>query len=138
MTRLIFTLTTYYFIIGATSSITSGSEEQTQVQETQSRLHLVVGSRQRGDKLLQQVHVRVESAAWFGFGVDYAKTFPGDGVSRITQLKMYDRNAEEDESLAALVLSGGPDFRYVTIAFKSLFSRFVDFDIEIYGKRVDK
>ncbi|OXU27876.1 hypothetical protein TSAR_003868 [Trichomalopsis sarcophagae] len=94
--------------------------------------HLIIGSRVWGDRLLQRVHVQ-KDYSWFRV-VKETRTFPGDGISKITEIQALDQTSDGSGAHVALI-NGGPDQTFVTLQFKSQRSQSIDFVVEIYGKR---
>jgi hypothetical protein len=93
---------------------------------------LTVGAREPGDFLLQREHVEKEES-YLGKVVTVTKTLPGDGVSRITQIKALDQH-QNGYGAHASIIAGGIGQSYVTIKFESERFRSIDFIIDLYGK----
>ncbi|OXU24850.1 hypothetical protein TSAR_008645 [Trichomalopsis sarcophagae] len=116
------------FTIFATLAVSAQSES------TVARHNdLVIGRRVEGDYLLNRSFIK-KDASWIGKVVTFTKTFTGDGVSTITQIKALDQH-ENGHGASAKVIAGGVDYLYVTLRLESERYRHIDFVVEIYGKK---
>ncbi|XP_016843583.1 probable salivary secreted peptide [Nasonia vitripennis] len=115
-----------FFTIFATLAVSAQSESTVARQND-----LVIGRRVEGDYLLNRSFIK-KDASWIGKVVTFTKTFTGDGVSTITQVKALEQH---ENGASAKVIAGGVDYLYVTLRLESERYRHIDFVVEIYGKK---
>lgn len=73
----------------------------------------------------------MESSRFFRT-VGKTKTFTADGYSKITQVKILDKNTE-GKGASAAIIAGGVGQTFVTIRFESQKGEGIDFVVELYG-----
>lgn len=117
------------FVLFATLAVSALSEST-----AASKNDLVIGQREEGDSLLNRSFIK-KDASWFGRVVTFTKTFTGNGVSTITQVKALDQH-KNGHGASAKVIAGGVDHVYVTLRLESERYRHIDFVVEIYGKKL--
>lgn len=93
--------------------------------------HLIVGSRQPGDRLSLTETV-VKESKWMR-KVIVEKTFPVPWPSTITQVEALDQKTNGNGAVAS-ILQGGPGSSSVTIRFKSQRGHGINFRVEIYSR----
>lgn len=101
---------------------------------TSTSINLIVGKRIPGNHLIDNVSVEQE-AIWRKWPVPIVsvlRNFMGDGHSKITQIRSFDRDAYGNDGSAKIV-SGGIGQFYVDMWFVSTSINGVNFQVEIYG-----
>ncbi|XP_014211442.1 probable salivary secreted peptide [Copidosoma floridanum] len=93
---------------------------------------LIVGRRSPGDFLMQRDPAR-KSASILQI-VKLKKTFTGDNYHKITQIRFLDQN-KVGNGAKVTILSGGPNYTFVTAEFKSQRNYGIDFVVELYGRQ---